>query len=610
MALQVWLPLRGDVHNQGLYPLEFTNSNATVANDGCLGPCYSFAATTGNGISASIASNDFLTKFVDNHSFSMCCFFKTTATAATVPISITYGVRIFVGVNNYFNLYNTSRSISVYGSPATNDGKWHHVCATYDVDSGLMSIYIDGELKGTNTYTAGAKYVHSWTNPFFIGRNPNDSKTTPAYFYQGSINDVRFYDHCLSSKEVKEVSKGLVLHYKLDEAYGQHNILENTVLSCYNNYGTTGCSYTATDIGETYMGQKVRRWSYTPLTDSVATAFRSGYYSRGVYTSWVYIDEVNGTRPYVYWIYYRPQTSGLTAGGTASNIGGWTEIPREYVGDGWWRVGQYRTKNTNTGRTNDAIFTSIRWEYAAANQSCQIDFVDAGWLLSGATSIPSNFVDGNTVVTDCSGYLVNGNITGTLTPENGSPRYESCTKFGGHNCYFLAKNPFYNNVQPMTVAFWFKPSASNNSYNTIISNTYPHGGFWISVNTESSGCWSYNNGLYVHGSTGLLTNGTWYHLVWQYKGNNQYQWYCNGRAVTTTTSGTLKAPVFTEYLSVGGCQCADNSTSSSRYGQYGSISDLRIYGSVLSADDVAELYHTAASVDNHGNFFCGEIKEV
>jgi hypothetical protein len=31
------------------------------------------------------------------------------------------------------------------------------------------------------------------------------------------MNDFRIYDHALSTKEVEEIAKGLVLHYKLDD---------------------------------------------------------------------------------------------------------------------------------------------------------------------------------------------------------------------------------------------------------------------------------------------------------------------------------------------------------------------------------------------------------
>ena len=41
-------------------------------------------------------------------------------------------------------------------------------------------------------------------------------------------------------------------------------------------------------------------------------------------------------------------------------------------------------------------------------------------------------------VKDTSGYGYDGIITGSLTLEVSSPRYNRDTKFGGHNCYFLA----------------------------------------------------------------------------------------------------------------------------------------------------------------------------
>jgi hypothetical protein len=43
MSLQVWLPLNGDLHNQGLnQDLTISNHNATINNNGKIGKCYYF----------------------------------------------------------------------------------------------------------------------------------------------------------------------------------------------------------------------------------------------------------------------------------------------------------------------------------------------------------------------------------------------------------------------------------------------------------------------------------------------------------------------------------------------------------------------------------------
>ena len=42
MSLQVWLPLNGDLKNQGLDDITVTNNGATIDDNGKIGKCYSF----------------------------------------------------------------------------------------------------------------------------------------------------------------------------------------------------------------------------------------------------------------------------------------------------------------------------------------------------------------------------------------------------------------------------------------------------------------------------------------------------------------------------------------------------------------------------------------
>ena len=57
MALQVWLPLNGDLRNQGLNNVTVTNNRATVNNSGKIGKCYSFAKNAYLDIDKSAMTN-------------------------------------------------------------------------------------------------------------------------------------------------------------------------------------------------------------------------------------------------------------------------------------------------------------------------------------------------------------------------------------------------------------------------------------------------------------------------------------------------------------------------------------------------------------------------
>jgi hypothetical protein len=471
---------------------------------------------------------------------------------------------------------------------SSSAGKWYHICGTWDASNKKVSVYRDGELAASGNST-----VTTFNNI--------SSTVNLVYGGEWDICDFRMYDHSLSAKEVKEISKALVLHYKLDETYGMTNMAAGKASTCYNNYGT-GMTYTKTDINESYMGQKVYRWTYTMVNDSCVSGFKSGYHSRGIYGSPTYFGASGSNISFVYWIYYRPQTSGLTAGGTASNIGGWTEIPREYVGDGWWRVGQYRTNNTSTRITTDNIFTSLNWPYAGVGSSCTIDFVEMGWLLSGTTSIPSNFVDGNSVVHDCSGYLNNGDVSASqqaCISSSDTARYDASVLSNNPSAYSVISCPVDFSIDKFTFSAWRKPIQNTTSDNTSAMEIMLNIGsiktihFFTYINypyTQISGTTAV---VYPYKYVDYWNDGNWHMMTTTYDGNAGII-YIDGEEIHRVEGNAGKI----------------NGDKITIFTRNELLSDFRIYGTALSPDDVKELYHTAASVDNHGNFFCGELKEV
>lgn len=75
--------------------------------------------------------------------------------------------------------------------------------------------------------------------------------TTTNYFpFNGLVNDVRIYDECLSPKQVKELSKGLVAHYKFDKIteYTTNKIAGLQDVSGYGYNGTKNGSFTNPNI--------------------------------------------------------------------------------------------------------------------------------------------------------------------------------------------------------------------------------------------------------------------------------------------------------------------------------------------------------------------------
>ena len=216
MSLQVWLPLNGSLENKGLYSGLTVSGTPTYVN-GIMGKAISltprvtfnnfpkldkftilFWAKIDSCTSDWADVIGFTSKQTDGSSAAEFRFEATKTSRAcsfhnNSPYAITAGSRILI--------------------TEAQKGEWHHVGVVYNGES-IIS-YIDGVKTYTDTGLGG--YL---TNGFHIG------ETTTMV---GGMNDLRIYDNCLSTEQIKEISKGLVLHYPLNNGCGNDNLVTNSL---------------------------------------------------------------------------------------------------------------------------------------------------------------------------------------------------------------------------------------------------------------------------------------------------------------------------------------------------------------------------------------------
>ena len=209
MALQVWLPLQGDLKNQGLTNITLDSGSPTYTN-GKLGQCLN------TGTLLFTAEDDLIVSLGETNIYSMCCWCKNLSTSASSrwvfyiggdASGLMRGLWESNSTTNRHWAYSGS-GVNIATSINTIDGQWHHLCFTSN--GATVKLYVDGIYQSqiTNGKTDALAANHIYLN----ASNYN-------------LNDFRLYDHCLSPMEVKELSKGLVLHYPLNrDGWGQENL--------------------------------------------------------------------------------------------------------------------------------------------------------------------------------------------------------------------------------------------------------------------------------------------------------------------------------------------------------------------------------------------------
>ena len=557
MSLRVWLPLNGDLENKGLDGnITVTNNNATVDNNGKIGKCYYF-----NGSAQYLQLSETLGDIYSGD-FSWAVWLK--------PEDDTRGIIISeyssVGSSNVTFELLANRVIRVYwnDAPDINTGvsiekdKWSHVAITKKDDT--IKVYINGELKTIRTQTLSNRPS---TSKIRIG---DDYRGGTSVSYMGYMNDVRIYDHCLSVKQIKEISKGLVLHYKLDDKY-----TESTVNLC-NGLVKGRCTVvvgdTITNTGEnvdTYWFIKPKEALIGGATYTVSCQLQ-GFSSNSNYISW-----------------------GVCAQSGANHAGSW----KTYNG---YNEFTFIMPNGLDGSTANIYFDDnggVRTQIFTISK-VQLEKKDHATPYVGIGGVRN----GN-IIYDSSGYQNNGMIINDIEINTNSPKYIASTVFNGTN--YIKLTPPTSEIK--TLSLWVNWETIPSGQSVIFLDYASKIG--LGLMSTGISCGTSGPGSYKTFSKANLTANTWYHFVVINPDEEidlNRKLYINGiEQVQTSSASNWTYNV--NQIQIG----KRNSTSD---GFIGKLSDLRLYSTALSEADIKELYQTSALIDRNQNLYVRELVEI
>lgn len=580
MGLRVWLPLTGTLENQGLSDLKFSIRNAEYTqtnNSGKIGVCYENTAHNNGGIVSD--------KMIDLGSKqSMCCWINMTDIysgsslmgiggqhrySANTGMGLT--IRYVSATTGYLSVNTgdgSSRTYNTYyGTTLMSTGKWYHVCYTYDGSD--VKLYVDGELDAT--HTVGALSVPAeYVSVFMWSYNHN------GYMFSGRINDFRCYDHVLSPAEVKEISKGLVLHYPLNrDGFGGDNLIVDTL----KDSGESHTTYNIADYN--FTESVVSGDTYTVSAKVNASSEKKGicfYHSGGSYQMGAWMP-INDTGIYTATFTATDNMASRTAG----------------AGHGYCRV--YVSNNASTqGSTPLSGTANVEWIKVEKGG------VATPWCPNPADSLYSEMGLDSTTEYDCSGYKHNGEKIGALTYTSDTPRYHISTHIGETTQKIHIPNlTTVGFGDSYSFAWWGKRSSNSPMFWGFSDGIRLNGMYLGTLWNTGDGS---NNPLYNIGTTTQVTapsTGVWHHYVMTGNGTKCYVYL----------DGELWAEAKT-YKAISGTSIYINGwNSSTTYcSNDTSISDFRIYSTALDADSVRSLYNTAASIADNGMFLTYELEET
>lgn len=584
MSLIHWWPLNGNTNDLGISPCTVSGAPTFAAN-GKIGKCLSDGTLTMPAAATAQAFN--------KDAVSVCFWLYNGGSAGCI-----FGTDPMSPPNNRrFTLFQYPTANDLHWSWQNEDSggtftggvangaipsnTWSHICAVWD--NGTARIYVNGIQVGTSTGTCTST---NWAYDTVIAR-PSSTR-----YY----NDIRIYNHALSAKEVKEISKGLMLHYNFEDI-GRPNLL-------LGNWSCQSTNSTHTTSGTVNM----RLPAGMTLNDLIGKtlAFSYDYSVEG--------DRLNNTGDYSKDRYGIHGSMSVKTTSSAS-----ASIQYPFAGyleaRGTGKAVQYFSIPSSWYSIESLSLALQPYNRPAAgnNATWYIKNLKLEILLS-STDKATDFIDSDlSKIYDNSGYGNNGTV-------NGNIQLSSDSAAGKHSIYspaganYVERQNFpvagFNADQQFTINAWIKIDGYVGSdWNTIFRLAATN-----ARDQQLHFCYNANGNIILSQFSDdpqFTTNvplNTWAMVTWvHYKDGStaKCKYFVNGQQVgnTQSYSGLLNiqnnARLTLFYDSIR-----------NSYGANLHMGDFKIYSTALSAEDILAEYNRKAAIDRNGNLFTGELLET
>ena len=613
MSLQIWLPLNGSLENKGLnqrVEIEITHSSP---NEGY--PTVEELNATDNGkvTNASykwtshgqaVALKNYMNTFKTYNNYSIAAWYKYNQLSgfqhSTVICSsgnwnigngqLCFGLSV-TNENKYTavlipNTGNWNTTIS-FGRDFEHD-QWYHICLT-KCDTGTY-LYINGEEIGK--YSGGGITANSESQDLYIG--------AATYFpgftsINSQINDFRIYNHALSDTEVKLLAQGLVAHYPLKAPF-----LPNLLQGAEQYTKESPLVRNVADVSQSNWQD-----SYVYHTNITANIKRPGRY--------LFVLNADGT----------PRDHVKDADNTTENRkymiclrgpGGhpvWEEFQIEKDGRHYGFL-DITTAGVYDLRTNLYLYNNQGSNYTVKFWDMQLfecdQYIPEIFEPPGLNKMPGDIrtrlgLD-KCFAQDTSGYAHHTEQVGTIITGGHCQKYSNCGYFDGLS--YLESNCSTFGLNDLTLSAWVYPHV-NGPTNDTISNDRSCiviGGAYITIAPAGDGKAKVHTYFYgknkpgYHPSTSTINIGEWSHIVATWDDiSKKHCIYINGVCDTIIeecygpADWNASADYEWHYKKYIGREVWWHSSGHEVRDFNGLISDVRIYSTALSGNDVLSLYN-------------------